>query len=742
MRRSKRIGAAALAALAFSLAAPAHVRLVNSSNGSLLHWSSPASISIVINAAGSSDIADGSHFTALRNAISAWNHAGGSTAHLVEDTSPAQEARTDFSASDVHLLFFDETNASGYFPNGSATVALTPVWFLADGTITDADVLFNGNGFQFTTSGDIGRFDVQDVATHELGHFLGLDHSGWAGASMYPYVDPDMLLQRSLSRDDVHGARDMYPNTGFATLSGTVRRTSNNATVAGAHVVARDASGRTAGGTLADANGAFALTGLDAGTFTLYATPLDAPVSAANLAPGHMIDTTFESTILGTFAVNAGQAVATGDLFVDPDVTISLGKNSDLFPVRCVTGTTRTYSLHGSGLFTGSTLASSDPSITIAPTGWFSTLVTFQVTTPLGAAPGHADLIATSTTGDTSILAAALEITPPDPTVTGINPPIGNKNGGSLVTINGTNFASGARVVIGENVYVDGDPGGATVINATMIALTTAPTSPGAHDVVVIDTCGAEGRKTNAFTSEEIPTLQTVFPSAGSAAGGTTVVLRGADFSTSAIVRIDGVQQSNVTVSDATRIVVVTDPGIAGGPYLLEVEDPGGATATSAFAYTAAPDPSIASVAPTSGKSDGGEVITVSGAHFTPTTEIVFGADADTGVGGTLVAVTFVDASTLRVVTPAHGVGAVNVMARDNATGQADVDVNAFAFSAPSGGGGGGCSVVPVSSPPSVKDALSSAGWIALTMGFLGWRTRRRVGPSRSGSPATTATSA
>ena len=51
--------------------------------------------------------------------------------------------------------------------------------------------------------------------------------------------------------------------------------------------------------------------------------------------------------------------------------------------------------------------------------------------------------------------------------------------------------------------------------------------------------------------------------------------------------RIDSVQQSNVTVADPTRIVVVTDPGIAGGPYLLEVENPGGAIASSAFAYTA-----------------------------------------------------------------------------------------------------------------------------------------------------------
>ncbi|MEZ6020564.1 MAG: matrixin family metalloprotease [Planctomycetota bacterium] len=76
-------------------------------------------------------------------------------------------------------MTFDEINSSGYFPTGSGIVAITPLEFYTTGRIIDADVLFNGKDFHFTTKQETNRFDIQDVAAHELGHLLGLDHSGW-----------------------------------------------------------------------------------------------------------------------------------------------------------------------------------------------------------------------------------------------------------------------------------------------------------------------------------------------------------------------------------------------------------------------------------------------------------------------------------------------------------------------------------------------------------------------------------
>ncbi|MFN0008023.1 MAG: IPT/TIG domain-containing protein [Planctomycetota bacterium] len=727
MRRPGRIGFASVVLLVAGASAFGHVRLRHSGNGSELYWANPHSIRVVISSAGSDDIAPGLHFPAFRNAIAAWNGAPGSRARLAEDATPAQQARSDWEADGIHLLLFDETNASGYFPSGTGIVAITPLWFASDGRITDADVLFNGAGYGFTTSREPGSYDLEDVAAHELGHFLGLDHSGSAGATMHPYVATTSILHRSLSRDDVLGMRDAYPAAGFAAIRGTIRRASDDSVVAGAHVVARDASGRTAGGALASAAGAFEIVGLDAGTYTLFATPLDFPVSAANLGPGHTVAVDFGSTLFGAFAVGTGQTIAVGSQRVDPDVPISLGRNSDRYPLRCIAGQAQSLAVRGSGLAPGSTLAASEPSIDVVATAWLGNAVTFQVTVLAGAEPGHADLTATSPSGERSILVAALEITPEDPTVASVVPDAGSTAGGTALTIEGTGFAPGARVVIGDVVYEDGLPGGCTVVDAGTIELTTAATIEGTHDVVVIDPSGVEGRRIAAFDAATMPRIDSVFPEAGSAAGGTRVVLLGQDFVPGCTVRIDGVAQSQVVVDDATRLSFTTDAGTAGGPYELEVLHPGGSRGTAAFTFAAGADPSIDSVDPARGSTSGGDRVTIRGAEFSPGSEVVFGADADTGTGGDAAAmVTWIDAETLEVITPARPGGSASVLVRDPATGQAFLIDGAFTF-ASSGGGGGGCSVSTLPSQGSWTpfEPLAGSLWLLLLAAIVLGRALR-----------------
>jgi matrixin/IPT/TIG domain-containing protein len=723
------IGLLALASLATGVWA--HVRL--SVGGTVLFWQTPSNIQLVISSAGSDDLPDGSHFTALRNAYEAWNQDAGTAAQLIEDASPSQQVRTDWQADDLHLVFFDEDDSTGYFPVGSATVALTPISFAAGGRILDADVVFNGAGFSFTTSNQTNAFDVQDVATHELGHFLGLDHSGWAGASLYPYVSPGVLQQRSPSLDDQHGLREAYPAIAHGRITGTVRRASDNSLVAGAHVVAVDVNGRTAGGALANNSGAFQLQGLDAGTFALYATPLDFPVSSANLASGHTVQTDFRTTSAGSIAVAWGQTVAFGDVLVDADVALSLGRNYDELPLRGYAGAGNLGVLHGAGLVPGCALTCSDPTIAIAPLSWMTTQVVFTITPLAGAPDGHADLTVTNAAGESSTLPAAIEVTPLDPAVSTVAPAAGSVGGGTALTISGSGFRAGARVVVGPEIYPDGVPGGCVVVDASTITLDTQASAPGTYDVVVIDPTGVEGRKSAAYTFTNAPVIASVFPSTGTAAGGTQVVLRGQDFLPGMLARIDGVDQPQLTVHSPTRAVVITEPGVVGGPYALELENPGAAIATSAFTYAATPDPSLAAVSPPAGPPAGGSVVTLSGADFTPDSEVFFGVDPDTGAGGVAaLGVTFIDSQRIDVTTPGHAAGAVAVLVQSPSTGQSDVLGAAYTYQTAGGGGGGGggCSTRRVGEPWSWRDALG-----ALATTLLLWTAsslqRRALRPAR-----------
>lgn len=721
--RSKGLGAFAALVL-LGAAGLAHVRLLNPGNGNPLFWGTPQSVGIVISQTGSDDIADRSEDTALRNAIDAWNDSPGQTARLVEDTTPSERARTDWDQSSIHMIVFDEDNSSGYFPLGSSTVAITPIWFYSNGLIDDADVLFNGRSFTFTTSGQPGGFDVQDVATHELGHLLGLDHSGWAGATMYPYVDTTVILHRSLATDDVHGLRSIYPGGSFATISGTVRRSSDESVVAGAHVVARDSGGRTAGAALSATDGTFRLEGLDAGTYEVYANPLDHPVSAANLGFGWTIETDFESTVHGTVAVGTGESASTGDLHVGEDVALGLGRNSDHYPLRCELGKVNSLMVRGTGLVAGSTLTASDPDLTVTPFNWFGSQVSFSVEVPESEPVGHVDLTIVDPSGATSILVAGLEITPPDPEVTAVSPNQADIAGGTPVTLLGTGFRPGARVVFGGVIYEDGEPGGCTVEGPGSITLTTAPSSAGIFDVVVIDASGVEGRKEDAFQFLAVPRLDAVFPVAGDASGGTVVTLTGANFGDGVVVRIGGVAQEEVQVFSGSKLLVTTAGGVVGGPYVLEVENPGGAVASSQFSYSGSPDPVLASVSPQSGSVAGGDVVTIHGENFGAGALVWFGADPETGLGGSAAAAVEVKSeSVIEVTTPSSTGGTVSVVVLDAETGQADVLDEAFTFTG--GGGGGGCSAVPVSGPPDPRDVARTLLWFLAVI--IGLRLHRRL---------------
>jgi hypothetical protein len=164
-----------------------------------------------------------------------------------------------------------------------------------DGEIVEADIFFNSFfPWSVAQGGEAGRFDLESIAVHEVGHLLGLGHSAIgetelragggrrviaAEAVMFPIAFTAGNTEgRELKPDDIAGIRDIYGTSAGRRETGSIsgRITKGGGGVLGAHVTAYNpATGEIVGGFSLSADGSFVIAGLAPGPHILRAEPLD-----------------------------------------------------------------------------------------------------------------------------------------------------------------------------------------------------------------------------------------------------------------------------------------------------------------------------------------------------------------------------------------------------------------------------------------------------------------------------------
>jgi len=162
-------------------------------------------------------------------------------------------------------------------------------------------------------------------------------------------------------------------------------------------------------------------------------------------------------------------------------------------------------------------------------------------------------------------------------------------------------------------------------------------------------------RATPAFAAA--PTVASLSPASGSTAGGYPVVITGTGFtgvSTNGVT-VGGIGV-NVLVNNDTTITIISMPPHTAGPVDIIVSHPteGTSANTAADDFTYIQAPTVSGLSPTSGLVAGGNLVTITGLGFSGANAVNF--------GGSIVAPTVMNDTTITVTAPAHLAGTVDVL--------------------------------------------------------------------------------
>jgi hypothetical protein len=347
-----------------------------------------------------------------------------------------------------------------------------------------------------------------------------------------------------------------------------------------------------------------------------------------------------QATLVGGFTYTAGAP------------TLSL-VNPGAGPTAGLTFVTLT----GTNFFAGAT-------VTFGATAATSVMVTSPTTltcfTPMAAAAGMVNVKVTNVDAQQGTLANGFEYTLPPPTLSAVLPTTGSTLGGTMVTLNGTQFQNGATVSFGGiNVAV-------TSVSATAIVATTSAHAAGSVSVLVKNPDNQTALLLNGFTfvTPPPPTVTMVAPSNGFASGGTGVTITGSDFVPGSTVEFGGSAALNVAVTSASVITASTPVHLAGAVDVV-VTTPSGQVGAlpNGFTFIAVPGPALTAINPMSGAEKIATPVILTGNNFQNGATVTFGGTLATGIS--VVSLTQISCS-----TPALLAGPVDVLVRnpDNQT--------------------------------------------------------------------------
>ena len=302
------------------------------------------------------------------------------------------------------------------------------------------------------------------------------------------------------------------------------------------------------------------------------------------------------------------------------------------------------------------------------------------------------------------------------PFVVSVFPKIGgNPAGGTTVHILGTGFTAATAVGFGATGATN-----MTLVSSSQITA-ISPLGNGVVDVTVTTPVGTSptGAADQFSYASGLPVISSFNPTVGDPGGGAIVVITGSNLGGVNAINFGANPCVTSNIDSDTQITVFSPPG-TGTVVISVVTDIGNATSgANTFTYTPPPTPpQISSVTPSTGTTQGGTTVVITGAGFTGAVNVSFGAvktgdfNIDTN-------------SQITVISPASGAGMVDISVTGPAGTSSATPADRFTFGLPAPTVTG---ISPASGP--------AAGGTTVVITGSGFMQATSVGFDNTGAPS------
>ena len=164
----------------------------------------------VVNATNPYGITSESIYSILENGVAKWEDASDGKNILGNGYVTIDELVADTSSLDgLNEVYFGQLD--------EGTIGVTIIWGVFGGApknreLVEWDQVYNIL-YEWSDNGEVGKMDFDNIATHELGHSVGMGdlyESTCADMTMYGYGTEGETKKRNLEAGDITGIQELY----------------------------------------------------------------------------------------------------------------------------------------------------------------------------------------------------------------------------------------------------------------------------------------------------------------------------------------------------------------------------------------------------------------------------------------------------------------------------------------------------------------------------------------------------